>query len=170
MTTAQGYSIWIVARGPPGERLSDIIRGFSRAYKTPCFPPHVTLLARVPHAQAETVARTRELAAALDRFEIELAEPAFTTDYFRSLFIEARPEISLLAAHRRTCELFGVSPEAYLPHLSLLYGNLPDSEKQAAIAKFGRDYPSRFTAEALDVYLTEGVPEAWRLVESVSLG
>jgi hypothetical protein len=169
MTSAQAHSLWIVPHGAAGARLGEIIRSLSHRYGTPSFPPHLTLLAHIPQSQSELVARTRKLAAELTRFDIELAEPAFTADYFRSLFIKAVPDVTLQAAHRRARELFEISPQAYVPHLSLLYGELPAFEKEAIIARLGRDYPKSFTAEAVDVYLTEGPPEDWRPVESIVL-
>lgn len=169
MTNEHDYSLWLTPRDAVSASLGELICGLSEIYKTPPFLPHVTLLASVSRPQAEVIARTLELALACGPFEIELGEPAFTDDYFRSLFIKVTPNPALLSAHRRARELFNMPQEPYLPHLSVLYGNLPAAEKKTIIARLNRDYPRRFTAEAIDVYLSEGKPEDWRLVESVAL-
>jgi hypothetical protein len=169
MTKAQGHSLWISPRGIAGDVLSAIIQNLSAMYKTPYFPPHVTLLARIIRPQSEVVALMRELSSRCNSFSVELTKPAFTRDYFRSLFLEAAPSSELLAAHRLAQALFDLPDASYSPHLSLLYGDLPEAEKNEIISSLGRGFPTRFTAEAIDVYATEGVPKNWRLVESVQL-
>ncbi len=169
MTHAHDYSLWLTPRGAASATLGKLICDLSEIYKTPRFPPHVTLLVPGSRLQADVVERTVELALACGRFEIVLDELAFTDDYFRSLFITVAPSLALRSLHRRAHEIFNMPQKPYLPHLSVLYGNLPANEKQGIIARLNRDYPERFTAEAIDVYISEGEPEDWRLVESVAL-
>lgn len=163
-----GYSLWLRPRGTALARLSELVRELSEIYKTPRFPPHVTLLARISQSPSEIVARTRALARQCGPFQLELDRLELTPDYFQSLFIRVVPNRALEAAHWRARELFGASLESFMPHLSVLYGDLPETEKQAVIARLN-GWPTRFTVEAIDVYATEGQPEDWRLVESVAL-
>jgi hypothetical protein len=170
MTQTHGHSLWFTPRGGAGERFAQIIRSLSQVHQTPCFPPHITLLARVPQAQSQVVELARQLAQDCGFFEIELGEPATTRAYFQSLFIKAYTSKTLVRAHERALRLFGFpSQTGFMPHLSLLYGILPEAEKQIIIARLGRDFPVRFTAESIDVYLTKGPPKAWRLIASVPL-
>jgi hypothetical protein len=170
MTQAHGHSLWFTPRGGAGERFAQMIRSLSQVHQTPRFPPHITLLARVPQAQSQVVELARQLAQDCGLFEIELGEPATTRAYFQSLFIKAHMSKTLVRAHERALQLFGFpSQTGFMPHLSLLYGILPEAEKQIIIASLGRDFPVRFTAESIDVYLTKGPPEAWRLIASVPL-
>lgn len=169
MRQAYDHSLWISPRGVAGDVFGAIIKDLSEAFGTPYFPPHVTLLAQVSRPQAEIVSIAHELASEFSPFQIELLAPAFADDYFRSLFISAEPGNMLLAAHELAQELFRVPEEQFMPHLSLLYGDLPETEKRRIIARVGYGFPLSFTAEAIDVYATEGPPEDWRLVESIAL-
>ncbi len=168
MPEAHGHSLWFIPRGSAGARLKEIIRELSETFATPCFPPHVTLLARVPQPRQEVISMTRELAGEFSRFQIELTEAATTRDYFRSLFIKVVADDVLVAVYDLARTRFGFPLAAeFMPHLSLLYGDLPEAEKQGVIARLGRKYPARFTVESIDVYSTDGPPEDWQLVESV---
>lgn len=169
MGQAQCHSLWISPRGVAGDVFNAIVHDVSETFETPYFPPHVTLLAQVLQPQSEVVAITRELAGEFSPFQIELLAPATTDDYFRSLFISVEPGSVLLAAHGLAKELFRAPEEPYMPHLSLLYGDLSEAEKRKVIARVGVGFPIGFAAEAIDVYATAGAPEDWRLIESVPL-
>ncbi len=164
------HSLWLVPRGAVHLDLGEIIRALSQRYGTPRFAPHVTLLGQTLKPRREIIAITREVASEHDAIPIELTQPAYTSDYVRSLFIEAEPSNALLAARELAVERFGMSVKYdFRPHLSLLYGDLSEAQKQAIIANLGSNFPRRFFAESIDVYATEGRPEQWRLVESVAL-
>jgi 2'-5' RNA ligase len=164
------HSLWLVPRGTAHLKLSEIIRALSERYGTPRFAPHVTLLGRVLKPRREIIGITREVASEHKAISIKLMQPAYTSDYFRSLFIEAEPTNALLAARKLAVERFGMSAKYdFRPHLSLLYGDLCEAQKQAIIANLGNNFPKRFSAESIDVYATESRPEQWRLVESVAL-
>jgi hypothetical protein len=169
---AHGHSLWLVPRGAAATRLATIIEDLSHAYRTPSFPPHVTLLARVTQPAHEVVLRTRSMVSAekLRRFQLRLGSLDTTRAYFRSLFIRADPSTALLTTHTRASTWFGVAQtEEFLPHLSLLYGELADKDKRSIIARLDRDYPAGYIAREIAIYATEGAPENWRLVESVAL-
>jgi 2'-5' RNA ligase len=170
MITVNCHSLWLVPRGTAHLKLSEIIRALSERYGTPRFAPHVTLLGQTLKPRREIIAITREVASEHEAIPIKLMQPAYTSDYFRSLFIEAEPSNALLAARKLAVERFGLSAKYdFRPHLSLLYGDLCEAQKQAIIANLGNNFPRRFFAESIDVYVTEGRPEQWRLVESVAL-
>jgi hypothetical protein len=57
-----------------------------------------------------------------------------------------------------------------MPHLSLLYGNLPASVKERIIASLGRQFELEFKVSSLDLYLIENEPAAWRRLASFGLG
>jgi 2'-5' RNA ligase len=151
--------------------LAAIICGLSKTYGTPCFPPHVTLLASIERAPTEVVAITRALASRLKRLQIESSGLATSGAYFRSLFIRAVVSDELKAAYDLARQAFGVQPAGdFMPHLSLLYSELPEIEKQKIITDLmDRNLPNRFTLNSVDVYVTAGTPQDWWPIESVLL-
>jgi 2'-5' RNA ligase len=169
MPEAHGHSLWFTPRANAAARFAQIIHDLSQSYGTPYFPPHVTLLPRVSQARATVVELARHLAHKCRPFDIELGELATTKAYFQSLFIKAHRSKVLVQIHQLALRLFGSSQTDYMPHLSLVYGDLEEIEKKAIIAKVDHDFPVRFTAESIDIYLTEGRPEEWQLIETVPL-
>ncbi|HEX2238929.1 MAG TPA: 2'-5' RNA ligase family protein [Gammaproteobacteria bacterium] len=171
MSQAHHYSLWLMPGGDTETCLAAIIRDLSKTYGTPCFPPHVTLLASIERAPTEVVAITRALASRLKRLQFASSGLVTSGAYFRSLFIRAVVSDELLAAYMLARQAFGSQPAGdFMPHLSLLYSKLPEIEKQKIIADLmDRNMPTRFMLNSVDVYATAGTPQDWRLIESVPL-
>lgn len=163
---AAHFSLWLMPPAGPRERFAALIQTLSARLGTPRFDPHVTLCS-IPGAIAEqdVVARTSALAGQLAPVTIRLSEVAYTEEYFRSLYICADRTPELLNAHRRACRHFAGTPESdYMPHLSLVYGDLPADDKERIIGEIGRRFDSTFTADTLCLCLPDGPPQGWRLL------
>lgn len=96
------------------------------------FEPHVTVLSG-SHDDADAV---REAVAAAVRgiapFSLPVAGIGFSTEYFKSLFIEFARDEPIHALHDRLVAKLGNHSEYRLrPHLSLLYQDLPLAEKES---------------------------------------
>jgi 2'-5' RNA ligase len=59
---------------------------------------------------------------------------------------------------------------AFMPHLSLLYGNSRSSVKEGIVASLGRRIELDFKVSGLHLYLTKGEPQAWRRLARFGLG
>ncbi|MGO8788560.1 MAG: 2'-5' RNA ligase family protein [Terriglobia bacterium] len=151
-------------------RLSQILRRLSARYAAPQFPPHVTLLGGCVGARGELIRQSASVAAALRPFPIRLEEIDFRDEYFRSVFVHAALREPLRKAHRAACQAFGHRREpAFMPHLSLLYGNFPRSLKEEVIAELGPRFDVQFKVRSLHLYRTHGEPRQWRQVASFGL-
>lgn len=167
------HSLWLMPQGVAGSRLARVIKKLSQAYGTPVFPPHVTLLTGIARPARELLMETRALASAgyLKELQLGLDGLATTDAYFRSLFVLVEPNEELLAAEECTRKCFGAEQtEIFMPHLSLLYGALAETEKSAVIARLNQRYPTCIIAHEIAVYETGGAPEAWQRIGSVTLG
>ena len=91
--------------------------------------------------------------------------------YYRCLSIRVAPSPRLLQAHHRARAVFAPAPErAFRPHLSLLYGELPETRKAALARRLEREYSERLGALRLALYTTGGPPGAWRCIGSFEMG
>jgi hypothetical protein len=89
-------------------------------FGTPPFAPHVTLLAGLALHPEAVVGRCRELARSLHPFPLRFLGVQRGTDYFRTLFVLASPDLPILDARQRAESLFAAHPrESFMPHLSL---------------------------------------------------
>ena len=110
------------------------------------------------------------VAATMRPFTIRLEEIDFRDEYFRCLFVHAALAQPLRKAHQAACQAFGhIHEPAFMPHLSLLYGNFPHSLKQAVMAELGLRLDVQFKVRSLHLYRTHGEPRYWRRVASFGL-
>jgi 2'-5' RNA ligase len=114
--------------------------------------------------------KSAQVAAALRPLVIRLGQIDFFDEYYRCLFVRAALTEPLRKAHRVAHETLGHGREpSYMPHLSLLYGNLDRSIKEGLIAELGPRLDLEFKVRSLHLYLTHGDPRYWRRVASFTL-
>jgi 2'-5' RNA ligase len=153
------------------QRLAGTILDLSREYAAPAFEPHVTLVGGIVGAPQEVTAKMRELARRIPPFTIRLTAVDYLDEYFRCLFVRVATTEPIMTANKAAREVFHLEKQpAFMPHLSLLYGNLPASVKERIIASLGRQFELEFKVSSLHLYLTENEPAAWRRLASLGLG
>ena len=164
-------SLWLVPSGGIYDCLSQVIAALSAKLQAPEFPPHVTLLPGCVGRPSELICRTARVASSLRPFVIRLGEIGFRDEHFRCLFLQAALTEALRNGHRVAWRAFGRGPEpAFMPHLSLLYGDFPAGLKRGIIAEIGPGLAVQFPVRSLHLYRTVGDPSGWRRLASFELG
>lgn len=167
-----GYHLFIEPIGALQERCSHIINALATECGSPAFVPHITLLARIPATNEETlIARTRTLAAELTPFDLTLGVLGMEDVYFRALYMNVDANLPLRACRERASDLFELPSEAeYRPHLSLLYGNFPNEQKRTLAESLSVPVGSTISVDRVHLYKTEGEAHAWRKVGEYPFG
>lgn len=168
MEKATGYSLWLMPSGNVFDQLSAIIRSLSKAHRTLVFEPHVTLLGGLHEKESGIIARTKKLAEVLQPLTITLNRIEYGAEYFQCLYYRVEKTTQVRNAYARACGIFRISQEHYVPHLSLMYGDIPHAVKEKTAAK-PRPHANTFTAEYVDLVLTDGTVEDWRKVQRFAL-
>jgi len=167
--SATGYSIWLMPAGTVYDALREQISDLSREFGTPTFEPHVTLMGGLEGKEHDVAASTARLAGIVRPYRIILRGAAQTDYYFRCVFSTADKEDEVMDANRAAKEVFGRHDDApYMPHLSLVYGNLPEETRNALVAKFD-DLVAEFPVDRLHLFRTEGIVPQWRKVDEFAL-
>ncbi len=162
MSDAKHYSIWLRPTGTVGEELAREIEQLSREFAAPLFPPHVTLIGGLNDDEDTLRARTRELAAQLQPFPVQLGAVDYLNEFHRALFVRVLKTAAVEHAHARARALFGrLDDPEYMPHLSLLYGDFPSGVKTEIIARLGPTLDRCFQVTRLDLYSTLGPTRDW---------
>ncbi|UCG30397.1 MAG: 2'-5' RNA ligase family protein [candidate division WOR-3 bacterium] len=165
------YSLWLMPAGEIADRLQAMIIRFSHEHSTPKFKPHVTLIGELNIREATAIARTRELASQIEPFIITLGEVTHLNRYFRCVFIKAEKTPELMNAHSIARGVFGQKDvEIYLPHLSLVYGDLNFRARQSVIRCTGHTMKIEFSVREIFLYYTGGIPRDWHCVSRMPNG
>lgn len=145
-----GYCIWFMPTGCLYKRLSALISRLSRQHATPHFEPHVTLVSDIFLPKEEVIFMTTKLARALAPVEISLRKIGYANEYFRCLFIEAKKTKTLVKANKIARSVFNMELDSeYMPHLSLMYGEVSTDEKERIRADVGPRFDIRFTTKRI---------------------
>ncbi|SMO81818.1 2'-5' RNA ligase family protein [Fodinibius sediminis] len=166
MSASSVYSLWLQPSGDVAFRLQERINKMSEKYETPAFAPHITLLGGLELSETELISLTDTLAASLHPFEVTLTKAGYHDQFYQSLFIHVRNNKSLNAARDRACQLFDLEDNGYMPHLSLLYGNLSQNEKERILNITGREFYITFPVKSVVLMQTEGRPREWRKINT----
>jgi 2'-5' RNA ligase len=151
--------------GDVRDRLSGILHRLSARFGAPEFAPHITLLGSCVGERHEVIQRSARVATALRPFTIRLGELDFRDEYFRCLFVHAGLTAPLRKAYQAACQEFGRRRElAFMPHLSLLYGNFSPGLMKELMQEMGSRLDMQFKVRSLYLYRTHGEPRLWRQV------
>jgi hypothetical protein len=167
---AQGVSLWLVPDGPEALAIAALIGELSARFGTPTFAPHVTVLGGLATDRDTAVASAGEMAAALPDLSVRFEGLEHSADYFRALVVRIAPDLPILDARRRAQAAFPSEPVGpYVPHLSLLYGNLPVETRRHLAAEVRESAPGSVVLRHLEVVSTEGTPGDWRRLARLPL-
>jgi 2'-5' RNA ligase len=168
---AVGISLWLVPEEPAREKLAALIDRLSARWKTPSFPPHVTLLAGLEGREGDVVRRTSEMCRALEPLRLRASRAEATPAFFRCVALRVEETLALLTARAQAAITFSRTDEAaFEPHLSLAYGRLEESARDGVIDELKRDLPLAFGATRLEAWRTVGPVEDWRLLAGFDFG
>ena len=136
------FCIWLIPAEPYYAALANKIQELSVAYEAPVFAPHVTLFC----GKTKNIAQTKSDLTNLLTWQAPLVLTAtvmdFTDEYYKTLFLQFEVDevaSGINAALKK--RLDQDSSYQFSPHLSLLYKNLPTTEKRKL---------SRVTEDALN--------------------
>ncbi len=157
-----GYHLFLEPEGKLREEVATIIGSLATEFEGPMFSPHVTLLARIPdEEEVVLIEKTKQLASSLSPFEVVLGTVGMEQGYFRALYMHVESE-EIKNVHHKANEIFSMQDEGeYVPHMSLLYGNYPEEQKQNTIASMSAPLGSSFLVDRLHLYKTDGVASGW---------
>lgn len=166
----RSYSLWLLPPPAVGRHYAAMIDTLSQRLGTPRFEPHITLTGRTEASEDVVMAATQELARRLAPVPVRLAGAAHTDAYFRCLYVWAERTPELLFAHRLACELLAQPADKdFMPHVSLVYGNLDAAKEEEVLEAIGGRLPLSFVADRIALYLLAGSPDGWRQVAALAL-
>ncbi|KAJ0402695.1 hypothetical protein ATCC90586_009472 [Pythium insidiosum] len=168
-----GYSLWLIPAGGPHEALHQLIVEYAARLMTPPFLPHITLLGGVTGlSEQEAIDKTRSVATMLHAMDLEVSVVASKELlYFQCVFGLIKEDDELASAHEAAKEGFARREEPdYMPHISLVYGDIEEEQRQALKRELGpRVDGMRLHISSLQLWNTSGPVKSWKMVTDVPL-
>jgi len=166
------YVLWLLPPDNERERLARLIAELAEANETAAFDPHITLLDNLEGEEDLIRSRAHELALDLAPLDLRLTNADYLDEFHRALFIHVEDTAALLGARKKARLLFAVGDDReFMPHLSLLYGNLTPAVKETLLDDMGRKFDLAFRVTHLLLVAIAGPqPDDWRYLGRFRLG
>ena len=165
-----GYALWLKPENEVYDVLQNIISRLAETYEAPFFEPHITVAGSIPLSAKAIVEMMHQVRQQCEPMTLHLTETAIEDHYFRSLYVHIAPNEALLALRERCLTELRLEHTPYIPHVSLLYKTLDESEKRKIMEQVGSRFDLVFSPSSLYLMQTEGTPEQWKEVTRISLG
>jgi putative hydrolase of the HAD superfamily len=139
-----------------------IIRELSAKFGAPLFEPHLTVYSGL-YADPELLKGiVAEAARSIPPLALRVRGIGSSEAYFRTLYVEFEPDPLLTGLRERMGSVVArPNNGAFLPHLSLLYREMPLAEKEAVARGLLLDR-SELTFDALKVVTPANIQAGWR--------
>lgn len=161
------HALWLRPFGDAAFELKQRIKDLSEHFNTPVFEPHITLLSGLRRGETGLIQLTDTLAGSLSPFTVELSEIGYRDHYYQSLFIHVKKTPAFINAQDTAEKLFGCeTDETYMPHVSLMYGNIDVNEKNRVLNKMDRLVYLQFPVHSLLLIRTEGEVKDWKKIHT----
>ncbi|KAG9448147.1 hypothetical protein H6P81_014275 [Aristolochia fimbriata] len=130
------YSVWAVPPEPVKERLQKLMGKLRDEFGGPAFEPHVTVVGAIRLPKMEALQKLRLSCEVNKPYTVRVNSVAKGTFFYQCVYLLVDPTPEVVEVSNRSCSHFGYERStAYMPHLSLLYGDTSDDEKEKAVEK-----------------------------------
>ncbi|KAL3851424.1 hypothetical protein ACJIZ3_013306 [Penstemon smallii] len=130
------YSVWGIPQEELTPRLKKLMEGLRSEFGGPQFEPHVTVVGAISLTEEEARDRFNKACENLKAYSATVEKVATGTFFYQCVYLLLHPTPEVVDASARCCSHFGYhNSTAYMPHLSLLYGDLNEEEKKTAQEK-----------------------------------
>ncbi len=156
------YSVFLTPSGADFDYTADLIREICRKYGGYPFEPHVTVYSGTFSDLDKLKKLLSGAVAGIRPFDLQMCGVGFSEDYFKSLYIEFKDNPTLREIHgRMRSGLETDSGYELIPHLSLLYSDMPLGDKRA-LAK--RVVPDRHVIrfDSVKIVTPRNREDGWR--------
>ncbi|XP_073061352.1 cyclic phosphodiesterase-like [Primulina eburnea] len=130
------YSVWALPPEESRPRLKKLMEGLRSQFGGPEFEPHVTVVGSISLTESEARDSFTKACERLEAYDARVEKVATGTFFYQCVFLLLHPTPQVVEASAHCCATFGYKNSTpYMPHLSLLYGDITEEEKKTAREK-----------------------------------
>jgi len=127
-------SIWLIPAPADAQYLQGIINNLAATYQAPVFNTHCTLYSPTDLPALEIKKILEQSANNMESFYVKKATISHTENIWKTIFIELLSSPELEQLQQAVISQFPKGqPYEFLPHISLLYKEIPDKKKEDII-------------------------------------
>ena len=127
-------SIWLTPAKEDSAYLQEIVNELASEYQAPVFSPHCTLLSQVELDVHELQPVLSSIAQESTPLFVTMSGLRYTNYIWKTVFIELEESLELTHLQQRIAsQLSPAPPYEFLPHLSLIYKDMPVEQKEEII-------------------------------------
>ncbi|MDJ0656849.1 MAG: 2'-5' RNA ligase family protein [Xanthomonadales bacterium] len=165
-----GFHLWLTPEREAMNLLQSVVEHLAKVHGGPVFVPHITLLSGLSGDEQTLIEKCRRLAEEVGQVHIELTAPEVGTSYFQCVYMGVVESHPVMQARQAAGEIFGLSKEGFLPHLSLYYGNNSREHRAKIMAAVPDNARCSFEVGAIElIRATSDRPSDWHCVERAPL-
>jgi hypothetical protein len=152
-------------------RLGKLVEYFALSSGTATFKPHVTLVSGFNDAPEILMKKMKILAGNYKSPMIKFLSIKTKPKYFQAFFLKCERTDALMELNLEAQKLFN-HRYGYEPHLSLMYGNVKNTEKKLLLQKLPAiSLPSlSFKAAKISLWHAKGRVQDWVLIKQEKFG
>ncbi|EOA18891.1 hypothetical protein CARUB_v10007520mg [Capsella rubella] len=170
------YSVWAVPEGDVDDRLRRVMEGLRSEFGGPLSDPHLTLVGPLPYKLTASEAK-RMFKAACEGFKaypVTIDQVSAGTSYFKCIYLSLRHTMEVMnAAGHFMARFKPVTGKIYVPHISILYGDLTEGEKKKALEEAYTLDPSldglNFRINRVALWITDADVGSWVKIDEHNL-
>jgi len=163
LTPLSGYALWAIPAKPLASQLKSILHTLSNRYNTPSFTPHITVLSVKVGDEEQLKAHCKALANSFSSFDICFDKIGESDSVYRCLYLLLNQSDDLYNLHNCAKRILSLTePDNYFPHLSLIYGAIPQQEKVNVKKVIQQILPLKGIVNSLALWSINGTPEQWK--------
>ncbi|PON54648.1 2',3'-cyclic-nucleotide 3'-phosphodiesterase [Parasponia andersonii] len=130
------YSVWALPPDEVGARLKKLMEGLRDEFGGAQFEPHITVVGAISSTADDALNKFRSACEGLKAYNASVDRVATGTFFYQCVYLLIHPTAEVAEACSHCTGHFGYkSSTPYMPHLSLLYGDLTEDEKKKAQEK-----------------------------------
>ncbi|XP_065877554.1 cyclic phosphodiesterase-like [Euphorbia lathyris] len=130
------YSVWAVPPEDVAQRITKLMEGLRSEFGGPQFQPHVTVVGAISLTEQHALDKFRSSCNGVKAYTATVDRVATGSFFYQCIYLLLHPTDEVVGASAQSCEHFGYTRETpYMPHASILYGDLTEDEKKKAEEK-----------------------------------